>query len=173
MSAVHPIKNTDKSYLCTNCGEGSVSIIRDGTDPRLKCNTCNFVFNGSDSKAAEIAGAIPNGPPKLEDPNPPKTDPARQPIKREDYTLPELLDEPKERRIQAKPVDHDDHSVHVGGTRIPRKIDYVLVSKDRKKTEFIQEKDLKKVVLRWESGNQNYELFELQPKKSSVNIDIE
>ena len=59
MQQARLLKNTDQAYVCTNCGADNVSIIReDKVNPRLKCNNCNFMFNGQDSKAAEEAGGI-------------------------------------------------------------------------------------------------------------------
>lgn len=150
MALAHVIKNTDKEFPCVNCGSQNVSIVREGTDPRLKCNApgCGFTFNGSDSLDAKAKGSIPDAPPVLQDPSPERT--------------PDFLGDPN-------PLIYTETVVK----KLPRTLSYVIVSKDRTKHEFCNTKELKKLVLKWETSGKPYEVFELQSKQITARVDIQ
>lgn len=154
VGAVHTIRNTDKDYPCTNCGSDRTSIVREGSDPRLKCSSCNFMFNASDSKKAKDAGAIPAEAPKIE---PPQSDPMKvdRGIKI-DEKRPIARLEPKK-------------------DSIPRTPSYVLISKNRKHTEveFATLKTLKGTILKWQSEDKGYDIYELQKKSVQVKVAID
>lgn len=108
----------------------------------------------SDSKAAEDAGAIPSEAPQIE-PTEPVTSNPRSSTLQKDTPKVESTNEVNKQ------------------FKVPRTVNYVFLSKDRKQVEFIPARDLKKVALKWESKGRGYELFELTPKQSSVKIDIQ
>lgn len=145
-------RNTDKEYPCVNCGSINANIVREGDDPRLKCNDCGMMFNASASLEAKEADAIPDSAPQIEEQEP-------------------VVNDPEPRRVQQSDLEALYESNKP--KKIPRYVDYVFISKDRKQYEFISERDLKKTALKWESEGKKYELYELQSKKSSVKIDIE
>lgn len=63
---------------------------------------------------------------------------------------------------------------HQGGsTKLPRTLAFVIVSKDRKRHEFVNKKQLKKAVFQWETRNAPYEVFELTPKAVQAKVDIQ
>lgn len=130
------------------CGT-SGNIIREGPDPRIKCNNarCNFMYDGSVSRAAVEANSIPEKPPELDEPTYEEEQPASKASKGE--------------------VVHTTRA-----KRLPRTLSYVVVTKDRSDFEFTTSKGLKRVIFEWETSNKRYELFELTPKKVSANVDI-
>lgn len=142
----HLMNNTSKRYPCPNCGTPG-NIIREGADPRMKCNNarCNFMYDGSASLAAVEANAIPDKPIELDDP----------------------IAEPLEPEV---PVIRATTTAH--STKLPRTLSFVVVSKDRIDFEFTTKKGLKRVIFEWETSNRRYEVFELSPKKVSANVDI-
>lgn len=151
---VQMISNTDKEYPCVNCGGTNVSIIREGHNPRLKCNACSFLFDGANSLAAQEADAIPESSPE---------------------TL-EAAFEPD--REYAAVIDEPDKPVITNVSQVPHKVPipklpkYVFISKDRKYFNFVTEKSLKSQALSWEASGRKYDLFELTAKKSVVKLDI-
>lgn len=142
-------RNTDKEYPCVQCGSINANIIREGDDPKLKCNDCNMVYQASVSLDAKEAGAIPEEAPVLQEQAPPP----RQPVENK--------------------VSSDDVKENAAKLKIPRTVDYVFIAKNRREAEFVSSRDFKKVALKWESAGKNYELYQLNQKKSSVKIDIE
>lgn len=148
-------RNTDKEYPCVNCGSINANIVREGDDPRLKCNECGIMFDGSASLEAKEADAIPDSAPEIAEDNPREVQPRG-----------------KERGVQ---LSNDLQPLFDANKpkKIPRYVDYVFISKDRKQYEFISERDLKKIALKWESEGKKYELYQLTSKKSSVKVDIE
>lgn len=155
MSAVRMMKNTDKEYPCTNCGSINSNIVREGANPRLKCSDCNFMFNGSDSLAAKEAGAIPDGPPEIQEP---------------------FIPEPP---VEAERSSADVPTVN-GGTgtgeasiKVPRTPSHVFIAKRRDKVEFCTKKDLKRVAVKWQYENIPHDVFELLPKTIRAKVEIE
>lgn len=159
MSAVKPLnQTTDKEYPCTHCGSKSYTIVRqDDKNPRLKCASCNFIYSGEDSERALNSGEIPESSPEtLAE----AADAHREVAK----------DRPETERLQeAEPF----HSPPATDINIPRTPKFVFLSKDRKRSEFSTQKDVKAVALRWEAQGINYEVYELTPKKFEVNVNIE
>ena len=144
------MRNTDKEYPCLNCGQLG-NVIREGPTPsetRIKCNSCGFMYNASDSIAAKEQGAIPDGPPDIT----PEPAPEKKPIT--PYVGLKKAGEP----------------LPIG--KIPRTPSFVLVSKDRTKTEFATKKSLRQLVLKWEYESISFDVFELTPKAVSTKVDI-
>lgn len=148
------VSNTDKTFHCIQCGSTATSIVRESPDPRLKCNDCNFLFNGSDSKAAEEAGAIPNGPPKLQESVLPKTP----------------RSESQGKETQPSVNVSENRSTELS---IPRTPSYVFISKKRDAVEFCNKKDLKRVAVKWQYENIPHDVFELSAKLIRAKIEIE
>lgn len=151
MSEIRLLQNTSKEFPCVMCGS-SGNVIResmDNTTKRIKCNKCNFVYSAQDSLDAQEVGTIPDGPQELQD----KT-PSGRHIKRGD-------EEPKSENKQSSPV------------HIPKTPAYCFISKDRRRSEFISKRDLRKAILKWEYENINFDVFELHTKKVSAKIDLE
>lgn len=155
---VHLTSNTEKEYRCIQCGSDSVNIIREGADPRLKCNGCQMLFDGSQAKAAEKAGAIP--------------DKAPEPIQ---ATVPtEAASNPREVPKSSEPEKTSKQEQQKSSTpRIPREPAFVFISRDRKEVEFVTEKELVARTLNWQSRNKNYDLYQLNEKKSTVKVTFE
>lgn len=137
------MKNTEKELPCVHCGSKDTSIIREGNDPRLKCNRCNGMFDASQSIAAQDAGAIPDKPPELQDPNPEPT-------------------------VKPKP-----ESTAQAISKIPRSPVYVAITKDRQQAEFCTKRDLKKLILGLEAQGLSYDVFELTARKAEAKVHIE
>lgn len=146
MSAVRPMRNTEKDFPCTRCGAPG-NVIREGANPRLKCVACNFMFDASDSLAAKEAGNVPQSVPEMQD---------------NVAELPRANAEPKE--IGNRPITSPE---------IPRTPSYVFVSKDRAQHEFCTRRDLTKTALKWQLSDDSYDVFELSPKKINAKISIE
>ena len=154
------MQNTSKGYKCVQCGSEAVNVIREdpaGVNPRLKCTTCNFMFDASAAEAAEKAGEIPTSSPET-------LAAAVEP----ETTVAEPGSSMQEARkrwgVPAKvPIQ--------ASTKLPRTLSYVFVSKDRTKSEFCNSKEVKKVALRWEQEGP-YEVFELTPKQFDVQLKI-
>lgn len=142
------MSNTDKVYPCTMCGsEGN--IIREGTNPRLKCNVCNFMYDASDSQAAVEQGTIPDG-------------------------IPDVVESTAIEEFLSKPVKVFPESIQAPtNTKLPRTLHYVIVSRDRTEYEFSNSRDVKKRVLQWSASSKSFEVFELIPKAVSAKIEIE
>ena len=159
MSTVQPlVPATDKAYACTNCGNTAYSIVRqDAKNPRLKCSSCNFVYNGEDSLSAGKRGEIPESSPETlaaaDDPD--------QEIAAERKDAEPFHSIPEERSLRLR-VDR----------AIPRTPKFVFIAKNRKHHEFSTAKDVKTVALRWEADGLNYEVFELAAKEFEVNVNI-
>lgn len=159
MSAIKPLnQTTDKEYPCTHCGSQSYSVVRqDDKNPRLKCSSCNFIYNGEDSERAQNSGEIPESSPE---------------------TLAEAAEahrEIAEDRPESKSSEFGEpfRTAPATNINIPRTPKFVFLSKDRKRYEFSTQKDVKAVALRWEAEGINYEVYELTPKKFEVNVNIE
>lgn len=155
----HVTSNTDKVYPCVMCGSESANIIREGADPRLKCNNsrCNFMYNASDSTAAQEQGTIPDGLPELQA----APDPAANP-----------------RTVVDKEVVSQDHPTK-GPTeyaseaaKLPRTITHLIIAKDRYGYDFCNKKNLNAKLLSWSAAGKTFDLYELTPKKVSAKIDI-
>lgn len=147
------VRNTDKSYPCVNCGADDANIVREGSDPRLKCNRCNFMYDASQSKEAQEADAIPDGPPQI------KEEPA-------------YIDSSAE-LIESVPARIAPARAERVVTKVPRTPAYVLISKDRQRAEFTSSKDIDTAILRWKYEDVKFDLFELQPKKVTAKVDIQ
>lgn len=161
----HLLKNNDREYKCVTCGSDNVSVIReDKEDPRLKCNSCNFLFNASHATAASKAGAIPESSPEsLAGAQEPET----------------IRHDPNSFSSDLAPLewgasgDDSRRSFQFGGNAktVPKTPAYVFISKDRLLTEFSSRKDVKSAALKW-AQNGPFDAFELVPKKFEVNLDI-
>lgn len=149
----HMTPNTEKRYLCTNCGSPG-NIIREGSNPRLKCTSCSFMYDASDSISAEEAGLIPEGPPKLQE-----SQYEQQPPNDE-------LQIEKSRVSESTGSETYQHMQDV-----PRLPSYVFISESGE-TEFTGKREFKKAVLRWEHLGKKYKVYELNQVKVSANISI-
>lgn len=160
MSAIKPLAPTmDKEYPCTHCGSESYTVVRqDDKNPRLRCSSCNFVYSGEDSEKAVNSGAIPESSPET-------LAKAAEPHR-------EIADEYEETPTTGEPFNRTT-PVPATNINIPRTPKFVFLSKDRKRSEFSTQKDVKSVALRWEAEGINYEVYELTPKKFEVNVNIE
>lgn len=156
---------TPGKYPCIFCGSEDANVIREGADPRLKCNVCNGLYDGSQSTEAKEAGQIPdpNNPPKPSEPrmldeaaSNPRTAPSsdREPVEEAESKLGQ--DEPQRQ------------------ASIPRTPDFVFITRNRRdsEVEYVTKKDLKKTVLKWESRGVNYDIYSLTPKKAQVKVDF-
>ena len=164
MTTAHFIgQDTSESYPCISCGKSDYAFIRqDKQNPRLKCNSCGFVYNGADSLALEKAGEIPSSSAE---------------------TL-AAAEEPE--RMIAMPDHPEESSVELvsdyglagkadlrSRPAIPRTPKYVFISKTRKHVEYSTEKDVKSVAMRWESNGLNYDVYELAVKKFDIKVEID
>lgn len=157
----HIMRNTDKDYPCTQCGSAG-NIVREGPDPRLKCSSCNFMYDASVSLEAQKAGAIPDGLPE-EIREATAVDNPRRANEASDQTR----DARGSSGVAAKGV-HSAVSV-----KVPRSPSYCILSKDRKSFEFTTKKDFKQKLLRWIADDRKYDVFELHPKSVAAKIDID
>lgn len=157
----HMIRNTDKEYFCVHCGSDQTTIVRESPDPRLKCLRCNGLFDASQSTAAKEANALPDGiNPAAEDPSIPDA----TSFKRDSASV-------QGAGVSSGSTTSKSRVVEASG-RVPRTPNYVLVSKDRTRTEFTTSKDIKRVVLRWQYEDVKFDVFELQAKQVSAKVDI-
>lgn len=158
---MHIIKNTDKSYPCTNCGSENVSIVReDSQNPRLKCNTCNFMFSGQDSIAAKESGGLKGS---SEEDLALASDP-------EVYTIEEKPEawSPAPRT----PTGEVSAQLYTSPKAIPRSPAYLFIAKDRMSQEIVSLKDFKKTVLKWEQRGK-YDCYQLSAKQVGVKVEID
>lgn len=131
--AVHMLKNTDKSYRCTQCGDTDTSIIREGDNPRLKCNNCQFMFSAKDSLAAEEAGVIkPSSPEALAEASEPEREVRETPPHLQTTEVKNLT------YVTNEPV------------KVPAQPAYVFVAKDGSRHEFVTKRDFRKMVIKWQ-----------------------
>lgn len=153
----HLISNTNKDYKCTHCGSVGVSVVRqDSVNPRLKCNTCSFVFNAKDSEAAELAGAIKESSKEvLEAAETPETT-------INDYSKTNNSDN---RSVLSRTSELPKTS------KIPITPKYVFIDKKRTKTEFCTEKQFRKVAMKWELEG-NYDVYELFKWKFDIILKL-
>lgn len=160
MSAIKPLnQTTDKEYPCTHCGSKSYTVVRqDSKNPRLRCSSCNFVYSGEDSEKAVNSGAIPES--------------SAETLAEAADAHREVADEYEATSRTQEPVDRRA-PVPATNINIPRTPKFVFLSKDRRRSEFSTQKDVKSVALRWEAEGINYEVYELTPKKFEVNVNIE
>lgn len=161
------IKNTDKSYPCTQCGVDSPSIIREdpkgGSNPRLRCGACGFMYDGKDSLAATEAGAI----------KPSSEDSLAMASEPEESTIESPIQEAQREAANARRVQpgqtHYSPFNQVVVDPVPERPAYVFVSKDRKTHEFCTKKDLHPTAIRWSVKPHNvYELAKL-----NLNVKVE
>lgn len=113
------MSNTDKEYPCIFCGS-SGNIIREGANPRIKCNSCNGLYDGQDSLNAKEAGMIPDGLPELKE----------EPYNPLDHKLPDVIE--------------------TNSGNVPKSPSHFFVSKSRNRFEFCTKRDFKKTALKWE-----------------------
>ena len=157
------LKNTDKIFNCVQCGAETSNIVREdpkGTNPRLKCTGCNFLFDAQDAEAAKEAGAIPVSSPE---------------------TLAKAVDPEVEihsssgnKTIAVPEFENHTPSEEMGMftvNKIPRTPTYVFIAKDKSRVEFCTSKEVKKLALKWEQGG-SYDVYELNPKQFDVKVDI-
>lgn len=160
---MHIIKNTDKSYPCTNCGSENVSIVReDSQNPRLKCNTCNFMFNGQDSLAAKESGGLKGSSEE-------ELALAAEP---EIYTIEEKPETWASVETPRTSTGEVSAKLYTSSKAIPRSPAYLFITKDRRTQEIVSQKDFKKTVLRWETGAK-YDCYQLSPKQVGVKVEID
>lgn len=153
----NPIKGASdgKAYKCTMCGSASSTVIRqDKENPRLKCDSCSFVYNGRDSLEAQEAGTLTSSQESVdgsEEPARETTDTTESPRRRMDKNLSTML------------------HPQIG---VPARPKYVFVSKNRKspKVEFCGQVDVKKTALKWHETK--YDVYELVPRKFEVRVDL-
>lgn len=160
----HFINNTDKEYPCTNCGTASGNIVREGTDPKLKCLSCGFLFLVSDSESAKNAGQLPTEPIR----------PSTQTL--DESTIAKLQVRANESNVQDSIRQQTSDRSNIPTTsypKLPRSPSYVFLTKDRRRSEFCSKKYLKSITLRWESEGLRYDVFELVSKKVETKINIE
>lgn len=152
MALAHPTKNTDK-YECVNCTSDNVSIIRESENPRLKCNSCQFMFNATDFHAAKEAGAIkPSSAEALAEADEP-----------ERITYPEtgLV------RHSTEPHAYIPLTDAVSAPKTPS---HLFLSKDRLTYELCTKSSFKKTAIIW--SDRKYDVYELKRIKLNVKVDI-
>lgn len=162
MTNFKPINQDNTVYPCVQCGSENVKIIRsDAQNPRCRCGSCGFVFNGADSLAAEKAGAIKASSAEslasAEEPTSKTYEPGA--IEEAEKTMTEYLQTPYATLVED------------AGLRIPRTPSFVFLSKDRRRYEFCTKKTLKRTAMKWELTGP-YDVFELAAKKFDLKFDI-
>lgn len=159
MSIARIVPNTSQIYPCIQCGGENSNIVLENNDPaikKLKCNVCSMVFTAADSITLQQKGQIPSGPPVLEQ-HPNEEDLQ----KRENLTKRMGSDEIRRELRYESTVS------------IPRTLKYLLVSKNRSKHDFCNQKNLNKTIMKWEAADTPYELYQLTPKKVNAKVVIE
>lgn len=151
--SVHMLDTGSNQYPCVVCGSQG-TIIRNTPNPRVKCGSCGFVYDGSESKEMKDKGQLPDAPPQLQDPNPPTTDPGREPVRERD-------------------TESDRPSPVVTQSQVPRTPAFVFISRDRTITEFCGRRELKNIALKWQISDRTFDVFELQPRKVSAKVEVE
>lgn len=163
---VHQTPNTEKVYPCIHCGSESANVVREGDDPRLKCNQCNGMYQASQSLALQQAGELP-------EPHEPTTEEKLRAEQAAKIAEREPIEKAKDTERFEYPTSQEDSPRVERRVGIPRSPDFVLVTKDRKDYRFVTKKDLKKVVLEFESREKKYDVYQLTAKQASVKVDFD
>lgn len=163
---VHQTSNTEKSYPCIHCGSESANIVREGDDPRLKCNQCNGMYQASQSIALQEAGGLP-------EPHEPTAEEKLRADKAKKMEEREPIEKTRETAKAEQSTDEQDYQRVERRPGIPRTPNFVLITKDRKDFRFVTQKDLKKVVLEFEAREKKYDVYQLTPKQASVKVDFD
>lgn len=120
-----------------------------------------MMFDGSQAKAAAAAGAIPEQ--GLQNTEALQADRG-------------LKDVPEVERRQIATTGGKAASTAKDPERktsIPRKPDFVLISADRRRVEYVTDKKLKQTLLKWEGQEIKYQLFSLVEKKAEVKVEFD
>jgi ribosomal protein S27AE len=163
MAQFKAITNTDKDYPCTQCGSSSVSIIREdpaGHNPRLKCGSCGFMFNGADSAAAAEAGEIKAS----------SADALANATEPERSVIAEHIKDQVQGRMNDIKTDINRPYPVQGKYDFPTRPAYMFIAKDSTQYEAVAKKDFKKAAIKWSVIP--HSCYELKKIALDVKVDV-